>query len=216
MLQATTKEQQDYVKSLVENESCDGDVMVYDDCIDYTVDCCYSVGISFDTMAKIVDYLRQPKDCDTELFEKCWVAYKRKGIKKKALDYWKKLTEKERAMVLPHVNAYVQSRDIQYLKDFERYLRDKVFLTVVYNGNQISYDPTKTTESGQQEAYMPICGGALMYNDFFKCYVYVGAFNGFIPDGYNNDDRPDGARVMLNNGQGFIKWNYSTKQWEKE
>lgn len=58
MLQVKTKEQEDYVKSLVEKESCDGDVTIYDDSVNYRVDCCFDVDISFDTMAKIVDYLR--------------------------------------------------------------------------------------------------------------------------------------------------------------
>lgn len=57
-LEAKTKEQQDYIAALVEEESCDGDVKVCEDGIDYTVDQCFGVGISFDTMAEIVDSLR--------------------------------------------------------------------------------------------------------------------------------------------------------------
>ena len=58
MLQVKTKEQEDYVRSLVEKESCDGDVTIYDDSVNYRVDGCFDVDISFGTMAKIVDYLR--------------------------------------------------------------------------------------------------------------------------------------------------------------
>ena len=58
MLHVITEEQKEYVKSLVEKESCDGDVTICDDSVNYRVDCCYDVDISFDTMAKIVDYLR--------------------------------------------------------------------------------------------------------------------------------------------------------------
>lgn len=58
MLQAKTKEQRNYIELLAKKESCDGDVTVYDDSINYRVDCCFDVDISFDTMAKIVDYLR--------------------------------------------------------------------------------------------------------------------------------------------------------------
>lgn len=57
-LEAKTKEQQDYIAALVEEESCDGDVKVCEGGIDYTVDQCFGVGMSFDTMAEIVDYLR--------------------------------------------------------------------------------------------------------------------------------------------------------------
>ena len=57
-LEAKTKEQQDYIAALVEEESGDGDVKVCEGGIDYTVDQCFGVGMSFDTMAEIVDYLR--------------------------------------------------------------------------------------------------------------------------------------------------------------
>lgn len=62
MLQVKTKEQEAYVKSLVEKESCDGDVTIYDDSVNYRVDSCFDVDISFDTMAKIVDYLRKENE----------------------------------------------------------------------------------------------------------------------------------------------------------
>ena len=70
MLQVKTKEQEDYVKSLVEKESCDGDVTIYDDSVNYRVDSCFDVDISFDTMAKIVDYLRKENE-DVEIPTKC-------------------------------------------------------------------------------------------------------------------------------------------------
>ena len=62
MLEAKTKEQENYIKSLVEKESCDGDVTIYNDYVNYRVDCFYDVDISFDTMAKIVDYLRKENE----------------------------------------------------------------------------------------------------------------------------------------------------------
>ena len=101
--------------------------------------------ITFDEMAVIVDYLRTSTDKKKDLFEECWVAYRRKGIKKRAKEYWNKLSDEEMDMVMPHIKAYVSSRDVQYQKDFERYLRDRVFLEVVYSGNNIIYDPTKTS-----------------------------------------------------------------------
>jgi len=59
MLEVNTKEQKAYIKSLVEKESCDGDVTICNDFVNYRVDCCFDVDISFDTMAEIVDYLRE-------------------------------------------------------------------------------------------------------------------------------------------------------------
>ena len=101
--------------------------------------------ISYDHMAAIVDYLRT-SDKKDELFEECWIAYKRKGSKKKSFEYWKKLSTKDKESVLPHIRAYASSRELQYQKDFERYLRDKIFLTVVYQGSKMVYDPSSVEE----------------------------------------------------------------------
>ncbi len=148
---------------------------------------------------------------DVELFEKCWIAYRRKGKKGKSLPYWKKLTESEKQMVLPHIKAYVTSRELQFQQDFERYLRDKTFTTIVFLKNKVIYDPTKNNGA----TYMPICDGALSWSDDFNCYVYVGMFYGHVFDGYTNENRPNGAKVLLGNGGGYIVWNSETKTWDK-
>ena len=173
--------------------------------------------ITFDEMASIVDYLRQPTDSNKELFEKCWIAYQRKGSKKKSLEYWKKLSDAEKQNVLPHIKAYVSTRELQYQKDFERYLRDRIFLTIVFSNNKVVYDPTKLGKGDvQTDVYMPVCDGALSWNDYYQCYMYVGYWDGHhISDGYTDDTRPDGATVTLNNGRGTITWNKDAKQWAK-
>lgn len=92
--------------------------------------------------------LQKEKD---ELFEQCWKAYNRKGSKKKSLEQWKKLKENETQLVLPHVRMYVASRELQYQKDFERYLRDRTFMEVIIRGNQTIYDPQQVeNEPGYQ------------------------------------------------------------------
>lgn len=166
-----------------------------------------------------IDCIREKNDKDKslskkdELFEKCWLAYKRKGSKKKAKEYWGKLTDDEKKFVLPHIQSYVSSRDLQYQKDFERYLRDKIFLTIVYQGNRILFDPAK---EGADSQYIPQTGFDLNWDEINNCFMYVGYWNGFIPDGYSDENRPDGATVMLNNGRGLVKWNSKTKTWNKQ
>ena len=154
---------------------------------------------------------------DVELFEKCWIAYRRKGKKGKSLPYWKKLTESEKQMVLPHIKAYVTSRELQYQQDFERYLRDKTFTTIVFSKNKVIYDPTKLGKKDKaNEVYMPLTDGALSWNDYYHCFMYVGYWDGVhIADGYTDDDRPNGATITLNNGRGTITWNNETKKWNK-
>ena len=76
-----------------------------------------------------------------ELFEECWIAYRRKGKKWKAKTYWDKLKEDERGKVLQHIKPYVSVNELRYQQDFERYLRDKTFESIVVKGNIIVYDP---------------------------------------------------------------------------
>ena len=157
------------------------------------------------------------EETNKELFEQCWIAYRRKGKKGKSLPYWKKLTESEKQMVLPHIKAYVTSRELQYQQDFERYLRDKTFTTIVFLKNKVIYDPTRLDKKDKaNEVYMPLTDGALSWNDYYTCYMYVGYWDGkHIPDGYDDDTRPDGASVTLNNGRGVISWDSKTKTWNK-
>lgn len=146
------------------------------------------------------------------LFEKCWIAYRRKGSKKKSLEYWNKLSQQEQQSVMPHVKAYVESRDMQYQKDFERYLRDKIFLSVVFKNNNVIYDPVKF----ESAAYTPQ-GRTIWYDENTKAYWTDDNFYyGVISDGYTDEDRPDGATLTMNNARGIIRWNSLTKKWEKK
>lgn len=170
--------------------------------------------ISFDEMAKIVDYLRNcdsPKEKKDALFEECWLAYRRKGSKRKAKEYWSKLPKSAKDIVLPHIKAYVSTRELSYQKDFERYLRDKIFSTIVVQGDKIVYDPNNV----QSGVYSPQLDGNLRWNNFHQCYVYIGMFIEQLVDGYTNDTRPDGAKIVLNNARGTIIWNSQEKKWIK-
>ena len=68
---------------------------------------------------------------------------------------------------------------------------------------------------GKDAPYTPICDGALSWSDYLNCYVYVGMFYGHVSDGYTDENRPNGARIMLGNGGGFITWDSETKKWNK-
>jgi hypothetical protein len=118
---------------------------------------------------------------------------------------------------MPHIKAYVSTRELQYQKDFERYLRDKIFMTVVFGNNKVVYDPSKLGRGEvQSNVYMPTCDGALSWNEYYKCFMYVGFWDGrHIADGYNDDNRPHGATITLNNGRGVISWDAETKEWRK-
>ena len=151
----------------------------------------------------------------TELFETCWIAYNRKGAKKVALERWLNLTDKDRAKAVKHIPFYVRSNERKYLKDFERYISNRTFESVVIDNKTggVLYDPDR--ECGTI-GYTPTVGGSLMWNDVEKCYYYIGMFYDHIPDGYNDNNRPNGARIVLNNGRGVIVWSSERKRWEKE
>lgn len=161
---------------------------------------------------------KEYKEKSNKLFEECWIAYKRKGKKGKAKQYWDKLTQSEKENVLSHIKPYVASRELQYQQDFERYLRDKTFLSVVISKNNIVYDPTKLGKGeSTSNVYVPSGNFAITWDDNLKAYLYIGFYSDgmMMPDGYDNDNRPDGAKLVLNNGRGTITWNKTTKTWNR-
>ena len=154
-----------------------------------------------------------------ELFETCWVAYRRKGKKGKAKPYWDKLTKSEKDSVLQHIKIYTKTRELQYQQDFERYLRDKTFLSVVVSKNNIVYDPTKLGKGeSASKVYMPSGNFSITWDDQLKAYLYIGFYSDgqAIADGYTDSTRPDGARIVLNNGRGEVVWSSITRTWIKQ
>ena len=117
--------------------------------------------------------IKKEKD---EKFEECWLAYNRKGSKAKSLEYWNKLSDEEKSLVLPHIKVYVSSRERVYQKDFERYLRDKIFRTIIVKGNDTIYDPEQFTDTKE---YRPITDGIFqVWNADRKCTGYHGSLGG--------------------------------------
>lgn len=97
---------------------------------------------------------------DCPRFEDLWRAYRRKGSKKKALEQWNKLTLEERMQVESHLPPYVESvSDVKYQKDFERYLRDKCFLNVVYKDGITIFDSEIPNEPQKEDKL--VIGGTI-------------------------------------------------------
>lgn len=69
---------------------------------------------------------------------------------------------------------------------------------------------------GKDAPYTPECGGALNWNDYYGCYMYLGFYDGHISDGYDDDNRPNGASIRLNNGRGTLIWDATNKIWDKQ
>lgn len=159
------------------------------------------------------------EETNKELFEQCWIAYRRKGKKGKAKTYWDKLPANEKDSVLQHIKIYTKTRELQYQQDFERYLRDKTFLSVVVSKNNIVYDPTKLGNGeSASNVYMPSGNFSITWDDQLKAYIYIGFYSDgqAIADGYTDSTRPDGARIVLNNGRGELVWSSITRTWIKQ
>lgn len=158
------------------------------------------------------DKEKELKEKADSLFETCWLAYRRKGKRGKAYPYWKKLSEKEKTQVLPHIRAYTQTRELQYQQDFERYLRDKTFMSLVFQNSTVIYDPTRF----EKGVYTPQ-GRTIWFNEETKSYWSTYNFyDERIYDGYTDEERPDGAEITLNNARGTYKWNSNNKKWERK
>ena len=159
------------------------------------------------------------EETNKELFEQCWIAYRRKGKKGKAKTYWDKLPANEKDSVLQHIKIYTKTRELQYQQDFERYLRDKTFLSVVVSKNNVVYDPTKLGKGESvSKVYMPSGNFSITWDDQLKSYLYIGFYSDgqAIADGYTDSTRPDGARIVLNNGRGELVWSSITRTWIKQ
>lgn len=159
------------------------------------------------------------EETNKELFEQCWIAYRRKGKKGKAKHYWDKLPANEKDSVLQHIKIYTKTRELQYQQDFERYLRDKTFLSVVVSKNNVVYDPTKLGKGESvSKVYMPSGNFSITWDDQLKAYLYIGFYSDgqAIADGYTDATRPDGARIVLNNGRGELVWSSITRTWIKQ
>ena len=78
-----------------------------------------------------------------EWFERLWKLYERKGNKAKAKKEFAKMCEEDAIVMYNHIPAYLQARpERQYRQDFERYIKNRTFLSVVYSKtNEILYDP---------------------------------------------------------------------------
>lgn len=149
----------------------------------------------------------------SESFERVWVAYGRKGSKKAALAQWYKLTDADRERAEKHIPHYIKSTERQFQKDFERYLMHRIFDSPVYERGTgvMMYDPSRVDDG----RYTPR-NNSIWFDEATKTYWSSDPFyDGVIYDGYDDTDRPDGAKITLNNARGTIRWNSQTKKWDK-
>lgn len=157
-----------------------------------------------------------------EKFASFVAAYKKMGGKVRGVDtefndFVKR--HKDWKEVLPYLELAVQRETKQRQQaQAERKFFPEPKMLQTYLGKQRAWELYVTVgEDLAKEEYTPMCGGALNWNDYYNCYMYVGFWNGkSIADGYSDDRRPDGASITLNNGRGTIVWNREKNEWVKK
>ena len=159
----------------------------------------------------------EKKKTYTKDFEDAWEAYKRKGNKKDAYIQWQKLTDEEKEAAAIHIPFYVRSREIQYLKDFQRYLSHHQFEEVVRGEKgEDMFDPSRTT-AGEYNPDNSLHSDVGFGWDFgYVCKnEHRDPYKDMIFDGYTNDTRPDGALLYFKNGLRYHRWDAQAKVWRK-
>lgn len=139
---------------------------------------------------------------------------KARGIDTEFNDFTKR--HKDWKQILPYLSLAVQreTKARQQAKIEKKFFPEPKMLQT-YLGKQRAWELYVTIgEDVDTDEYNPICDVSLNWNDYYKCYIYTGYWNGYIPDGYTDENRPNGAMVTLNNGRGTKVWNKEKKIWE--
>lgn len=156
---------------------------------------------------------------EKEKFAAFVALYKKMGGKARGLDTeFNDFTKRHKDWreVLPYLELAVQRETkARNQAKAERKFFPEPKMLQTYLGKQRAWELYVTVgEDLTSEEYTPECGGMLNWNDYYNAYLFVGMFYEQIADGYTDDNRPNGATIMLNNGRGYIVWNKETKKWE--
>lgn len=121
--------------------------------------------------------------------------------------------------ILPYLPIAIQreTNDREQAKSQGRFFPEPKLLQT-YLGKQRAWEMYVTVGDDVEKVgseYHPMTGGNLTWNDYYGCFMYMGMWNGKIPDGYTDEDRPDGASVTLSNGRIPLVWSSKTKKWTK-
>lgn len=61
--------------------------------------------------------------------------------------------------------------------------------------------------------YKPYGSNFIRFSEKHQCYIFTGFYTGTIIDGYEDDERPDGATLRINSCLDVIVWSKSEKRW---
>lgn len=169
---------------------------------------------------------KQNKDKEKELKEKFSAfvfSYKKAGGKVRGVetefnDFTKR--HKDWKQVIPYLEMALQ-REIKARNTakLNKHFFPEMKMLQTYLGKQRAWELYVTIgEKIESEVYTPSGNYSLMWDEPSNAYMYIGYYyDGMeVADGYTNDNRPNGAKIILNNARGTIIWNSQTKKWEHD
>lgn len=167
-------------------------------------------------------------DCWNEYNGKSWgkvlrLSAKRKRIIKSALDN-QGITQEELMRLFktfPYADNWLfhpTKEHKDWKPDFDWWMRDtNGWLTKALEGKVHNSNPQAFNEimrsNGDEVLYTPQ-GRSIWFNEETKSYWSMDNFyDEKIYDGYDDNNRPNGATITLNNGRGRIQWDAKSKEW---
>lgn len=138
-----------------------------------------------------------------------------RGVETEFIEFSKR--HKDWQLVVPYLELALQRE----IKERNQAKIEKRFYAEIKNlrtylGQQRAWEMYVTIgEKIDHTTYTPQ-GRTIWFNKETKSYWSDDNFYyESISDGYEDDNRPDGATLTLNNARGNITWNAQTKKWEK-
>lgn len=166
----------------------------------------------------------QNKEEIKELKEKFTIfvsLYKKAGGKVRGVDTeFKEFTKRHKDWknVVPYLEMALQReiKERNQAKIYKKFYPEMKNLST-YLGKQRAWEMYVTVgEKIDDRKYSPQ-GRSIWFNEGTQSYWSDDNFYyETISDGYDDDNRPDGATLTLNNARGDIRWNSTTKKWEKK
>ena len=178
-----------------------------------------------DNRDKNIDILYKEKDKEEikelkEKFTNFVSLYKQaggkvRGVETEFRDFSKR--HKDWQLVVPYLELALQ-REIKERNQakIERRFFPEIKMLKTYLGQQRAWEMYVTIgEKIDTETYTPQ-GRSIWFNEETKSYWSMDNFyDEKIYDGYDDNNRPNGAKITLNNARGTVFWNANTKKWEK-
>ena len=150
---------------------------------------------------------------------------RKKAIKKVLVD--NDITQEQMMKLfksLPYADKWLYNPNKQHAKwkpDFDWWIANtNGWFTKALEGKVHKENPQAFNEimrnNGNEVLYTPQ-GRSIWFNEETKSYWSMDNFyDEKIYDGYDDNNRPNGADITLNNARGTVVWNANTKKWEKK